>query len=1116
MSFTHLQVRSGYSLMNSTITIDKLADKARELNFDAIALTDEHVLYGAIPFYKACKANGIKPIIGMSADVTVNEETEACILLAKNNDGYKNLIKISTRIQLSQKNSIELSELEKYSSHLICILATIDTKMETLLLTETHDKIKAYLDTSWGMFQQGDFYLGIQNHGLETERKVNNSVKAFHEIYQVPAVAWNDVRYLNEKDDIAYDCLRAMKQDKKWSLKITDPSIRQRHLRSTAEMEEVFHAYWPEAISNTEKIKNQCHVIFDFEKRMLPSYPVPDQLDAHTYLEKLCWTNLEQKYEHITEEIANRLTYELNIIQSMQFSDYFLIVWDFIAYAKENKILVGPGRGSAAGSLVSYVLGITEVDPIQYDLLFERFLNPERVTMPDIDIDFSDHRRDEVIEYVRHKYGDEHVAQIITFGTFAARSLLRELIKTIGIDQQDANFILKEIPVQAKKSITEFVKESNDLQQYIKQSAPLKALFAVAAKLEGLPRHISTHAAGVVISDKSLTEYVPLTIGANETYLTQFPMNDLEAIGLLKMDFLGLRNLTLLERIIRTIEYSTKQQINLTEIPAEDSKTYRLLQKGNTNGVFQLESQGMKQVLTRLKPTTFEDIVAVNALFRPGPMENIPVYISRKHGQEKVEYPHPDLKPILEKTYGVLIYQEQIMQIAHKIAGFSLGEADILRRAVSKKQQQVMEEQKESFIQGCLQNGYPENTAEEIFNWIVKFSNYGFNRSHAVAYSMISYQLAYLKAHFPAGFFAELLSSFASQQEKVHAYIKELKELGITLAPPSINKSYGKYSVEKDNIRMGLMSIKGIGNQVVKEIIQTRKDGPFKSLFDFCLRVSLKVVNRQALEILIMAGSFDELHENRASLLASIDRALEQGELFKEFTDQASLFQDMLDMETEYVDIEDFSLTKKLSDEKDLLGIYISSHPLANYRSSLINSGYVSMAKALKMIGKKKVKSAGIVQAMKKIRTKRGDPMAFVTIGDETGDMEGVIFPDLFRNVHRWLEEGMIITFSGNIEARNNQSQWLFSEIKAFNHDEWDQNKKQRLFIKLTEQNNENALSFIKETVTSHKGDSPVIVYYQENRATYQLSQDYLINPDNDCLQVLKKHFGDDNVVLED
>lgn len=1117
MSFTHLKVRSGYSLMNSTITTSKLVDKARELQFDALALTDEHVLYGTIPFYKACKANGIKPIIGMTVEVrTAEDETETCVLLAKNNQGYKNLTKMSTHIQLSKKTGIEKADFEFYSNGLICILPAVNNSMEYLLLNETHDKVKAYLETAWNMFHSDDFYIGIQDHGLETERKINNSLKSFHEIYHIPVVAWNDVWYLDEKDDIAYDCLQAMKMDREWSLQITDPAIKQHHLRSATEMEQLFESLWPEVLTTTDLIKDKCNVTFDFERRMLPSYPVPDQLDAHTYLEKMCWKNAQLKYDSVTNEIAERLRYELSIIQSMQFSDYFLIVWDFIAYAKTNGILVGPGRGSAAGSVVAYVLGITEVDPIKYDLLFERFLNPERVTMPDIDIDFSDHRRDEVIDYVRNKYGDEHVAQIITFGTFAARSLLRELIKTIGIDQQDAYFILKEIPVQAKSTIVEYVKDSPDLQQYIKQSVKLKALFAVATKLEGLPRHISTHAAGVVISDEALVEDVPLTLGANDTGLTQFPMNDLEAIGLLKMDFLGLRNLTLLERIIKTVKYESKQIIQLNEIPDEDPSTYALLQKGKTNGVFQLESQGMKQVLTRLSPTVFEDIVAVNALYRPGPMENIPVYIDRKHGREKIDYPHPDLAPILEKTYGVLIYQEQIMQIAHQIAGFSLGQADILRRAVSKKQQSIMEQQQEAFIQGCLMNGYRKNVAEEIFKWIVKFSNYGFNRSHAVAYSRISYQLAYLKAHYPACFFAELLSSVASQQDKLHLYMKELKEMDITLAPPAINKSFGKYVVEQDSVRMGLHSIKGIGNQVIKEIVSVRKEGPFKSLFDFCLRVSPKAVNRKTLETLIMAGSFDEFHWNRASLLASVDQALEQGELFKEFTDQSNLFQEKLDLEADYVDIEDFSLMKKLSDEKELLGIYVSSHPLKKYRSILTDYEHVSVTRAQKLIGKKNLKSAGIVQAIKTIRTKRGESMAFVTIGDETGDMEAVIFPDLYRDVHRWLSEEAIITFAGKIEKRNDKIQCIISKVEVFDEEAWELNQKQRLFIKLTEQNNENALTTIKRIASQYRGGTSIIVYHQVNKSTYQLSNDYLINPTNQCLVLLRNHFGDDNVVLDE
>ncbi|WP_010532404.1 DNA polymerase III subunit alpha [Lentibacillus jeotgali] len=1116
MSFTHLQVRSGYSFMKSTITVEKLAEKAREAEFEALALTDEHVLYGAIPFYKACQRNGIKPIIGMYATVTSEGEgPDYCILLAKNNQGYQNLIRLSTQLQLSQKDGIDHSELAYYSDYLICILITADSQAGLLLMDEPYDRVKEYLDTKWHMFDREDFYLGVQDHGLREEERINQAIKAFRETNHTKAVLVNDVRYIDKKDDAAYDCLRAMRHDRNWPLRITDRAVKERHLRSASEVEALFGHDWPEVIEETSVIAENCHVKLDFDRRMLPSYPVPEQTGAHTYLEKICQENVTHKYKTVTKEIEDRLDYELNVIRSMQFSDYFLIVWDFVAYAKEHNILVGPGRGSAAGSLVAYVLGITEVDPIKYDLLFERFLNPERVTMPDIDIDFSDHRRDEVIDYVRAKYGNEHVGQIITFGTFAARSLLRELFKTMDVDQQDASFILKEMPVQARHPIATYVKESQDLQEYVKQSDKLKVLFSIAAKLEGLPRHMSTHAAGVVISEEPLVDHVPLTAGTHDTYLTQYAMNDLESIGLLKMDFLGLRNLTLLERILQTIQYTEKQTITLEDIPAEDEDTYNLLQRGRTNGVFQLESQGMKQVLTRLKPTTFEDIVAVNALFRPGPMENIPVYIDRKHEREKIEYLHPDLEPILKKTYGVLIYQEQIMQIAHHIGGFSLGQADILRRAVSKKQQQVMDEQHDIFIQGCLDNGYAEPVAEKIFQWIVKFSNYGFNRSHAVAYSQISYQLAYLKAHYPASFFAELLSSAVNQQDKADTYIKELKASGLSLVPPSINKSFGKYSVENKQIRMGFQSIKGIGHQAIKEIIRVRREGPFRSLFDFCLRVSLSVINRKTLETLVMAGAFDEIYDNRASLLASIDQALEQGELFKEFSGQSSLFQDKLDLEVNYVAIEDFSVMKKLADEKELLGIYVSSHPFNNYRNILKANGYITMSDAEKMEGKRNLKSAGIVQTIKTIRTKRGDPMAFLTIGDETGDMEAVVFPDLYREVHRWLAEEMLVAFTGKVERRNNQLQWIMAGMEKFNEQDWDIDQSERLFIKLTEDNRRNALTVIKDIANKNNGRTPVIVYDQKEGQTYQLSYEYLIEPDETCLDMLQNHFGTGNVVLD-
>lgn len=1116
MSYTHLQVRSGYSLMNSTITIEKLINEAKQLEFNALALTDERVLYGVIPFYKACVNNGIKPIIGMTVStVNENQDSEQCILLAKNNKGYKALGKISTEMGVSQKTGMKLKELGPFTDNIICIMPTGNhTKLRSLLESSTHKEVLEYIESWKGIFPDGDFYLGVQNHGQEIEHAVIQSLKTFHENHQIPVVAICDVRYLKERDDAAFDCLQAMKNGDSWPMHIADSSMKKRHLRSSDEMAQLFSS-WPEVLQETDVITNKCNVEIDFNQRLLPSFPVPENIEAHEYLEKICLKNVNEKYADVTAAVSSRLMYELDVIKSMQFSDYFLIVADFINFAKANQIVVGPGRGSSAGSIVAYLLGITDVDPIKYDLLFERFLNPERMTMPDIDVDFSDARRDEVIDYVKNKYGEEQVAQIITFGTFAARSLLREMIKTIGIDQQDANFILKQIPLQSKKRIAELVRESKELTQFIKQSDQLKILFSVAAKLEGIPRHISTHAAGVVISEEPLIEHVPLTIGANETSLTQYTMNDLEAIGLLKMDFLGLRNLTLVERIIKSINYSNQKKITLDELPERDERAFELLREGKTNGVFQLESQGMKKVLTELKPTAFEDIVAVNALYRPGPMDFIPTYINRKFKREKVVYPHPDLKPILEKTYGVLVYQEQIMQIANKIAGFSLGEADILRRAVSKKKQDVMDEQKEAFISGCLENGYDKTVAEEIFGWIVKFSNYGFPRSHAVAYSKISYQLSYLKAHYPASFFAELLSSSASQQDKVQAYIKEMKEMDLGLAPPSINHSFGKYTVEQNNIRMGLLTVKGIGNQVVKEIVSVRKEGQFKNLFDFCLRVSLKIVNRQVIELLILAGAFDETHSNRASLLASIDQAMEQGDLFREFNDQVSIFQDKIELEESYVSIEDFSKAKKLADEKELLGIYISDHPLKGHRKKLRGNGFVDLKNAEKLTGRRNIKSAAIIQSIKTIRTKRGDPMAFITISDETGDMEAVIFPDVYRDVSRWLSEEMLVMLEGKIESRNNRIQWLLSEIGTFDEDRLESVQKSRLFIRLTGQNSETALVEIKKVANLYPGSISIIIHHEKQKKTYQLASDYSINANYECLQAFRNYFGKENVVLE-
>ncbi|SDN05359.1 DNA polymerase III subunit alpha [Sediminibacillus halophilus] len=1105
MDFTHLQVRSGYSLMKSTIHISQLVEKAGELGYESLALTDEAVFHGTVPFYQACIAKGIKPILGMVVELEV--ERLPIILLAQSNQGYQQLLKLSTDLQLEESGSTSIDQLADFVKDVTGIIPMTKHFLESF----SFEYLSDLFQRSQGLFRQEDFYLGIDSSvGESTDLE---SWKRFSQTAGIPAIAVNDVRYLRESDRYAYDVLLSMRKGEKW-VPETKHEDTADFLKSKQELQDAFQ-FWPEALYKTGEVAAKCNVELQLDRRMLPSYPVPGEGSADEYLNKLCYDFIFEKYGHVTEQVKKRLDYELEVIRSMQFSDYFLIVWDFIRFAKQNGIMVGPGRGSAAGSLVAYVLGITEVDPVKYDLLFERFLNPERVSMPDIDVDFSDIRREEVIQYVKNKYGPDHVAQIITYGTFAARSLIRELIKTLQIDQQDAAFILKEIPHHTSQSISDIVRASESIMNYANKSPKLQTLFKVASRLEGLPRHVSTHAAGIVISEEPLVHHVPLIAGHNGVALTQFAMKELETIGLLKMDFLGLRNLSLLERITDSIERKEKLEIDLEDIPLNDEATFQLLRRGQTNGVFQLESKGMQSVLTDLQPTSFEDVVAVNALYRPGPMQYISVYVERKHNRESVQYPHPDLKPILEKTYGVLVYQEQIMQIANKMAGFSLGQADILRRAVSKKQHSVMQEQEQAFLKGCLANGYDQKAAHQIFDWIVRFSNYGFNRSHAVAYSMISYQLAYLKAHFPAHFMAEIMGAAAGQQEKIQLYINEAKQLNIKVLPPSINRSFGRFNVENRHIRMGMLSIKGVGGQAVKEIVQERKNnGPYKNIFDFCMRVSLKIVNRPVIESLILAGAFDEGNANRASLLGTIDQAMEQAELFGEFGDQPSLFQNSLELDVTYKKMDDFTDMQKLTFEKEVLGIYISSHPLAKYREQLRSAGYIHLEDSRHFVGRNNLKAGVIVQELKKIRTKRGDPMAFMTMGDEKGQMEAVIFPELYRQVNRWLKEESIILITGKVEQRNERWQWLLSGITPFDEEKLEVNDQKRLFLKIHEHNEEQVLLQIQKVADAFPGSSPVIVYHAGRKKTYQLSSNYHMQINNQSLNNLYQLLGKENVAV--
>ncbi|CEI84491.1 DNA polymerase III subunit alpha [Oceanobacillus oncorhynchi] len=1103
MTYTHISVKSGYSLMESTISIPKLVQKAKYLQYQSLCLTDEAVLYGAVSFYKACMDQGIKPIIGMRISVQMddNEQEIPCIVLAKNKTGYQQLLQLSTYLQTNQLDKLPVEQLGEYTDGVIGVLSgkaflragNDSSETESQLLFQQLKKAEAY-------FEEGDFYVGIDSasHQLQIWKKADFAY-----------VAMQNVVYLDEQDVLAYDCLQSMRFGEKWAPKRKEQLPEGHHFTSPEEMKQLFHT-WPELLDKTEEIAGKCTAYLHFDEQHLPSFPTPDQVTADTYLRERCEEGLQERYPVVTEAHRKRMEYELNTIINMNYSDYFLIVADFIQFAKDKHIMVGPGRGSSAGSIVAYILGITEVDPLKYNLLFERFLNPERLTMPDIDVDFSDIRRDEVIDYVRDKYGREHVAQIITFGTFATRSILRELMKTMDVHDQDVAYILREMKRASSKSIQRLLQDSTELASYVKASEKLKVLFTIAIKLEGLPRNVSTHAAGVVISEQPLMRDVPLTSSTGETYLTQYAMNELEAAGLLKMDFLGLRNLSLIERVMKGVAYTQNKGEILTHIPEQDEKTFAMLRQGETSGVFQLESTGMQRVLKELQPSSFEDIVAVNALYRPGPMDFIPVYIRRKFKQEAVTYPHPDLEPILKSTYGVLIYQEQIMQIAHRIAGFSLGEADILRRAVSKKKDNMMQQQEAAFIKGCLKNGYSQAVAAEIFSWIVRFSNYGFPRSHAVAYSKISYQLSYLKAHYPEVFFSCLLTDAKNQPEKLSMYQESLKELAIKILPPHINRSYQQFTVEKNMIRTGLAAIKSISYQALVHILEIRKEASFTSFFDFCMRIDIKKVNRAAIKNLILAGAFDTFHPNRASLIETINPALEQKELFQGMYEDASLFQDAL----EYTEAEDYSKIQKLTFEKELMGIYISNHPFESYRNVLRANGILSFKQAEEFIGKRKeIYTVGVVEEIKIIRTKNRERMAFLTVSDEDKKMDAVLFPDLFRQISNQLEEEQLVWMRVTVEERNQKRQFILKEIAALDLSEVDIPETNKLFIRMTNQDKSSVLKYLQQIAEQHPGKTPVIVYDPVNRETYQLANSYSLQVTEKEMRQLKNYFGNDNVV---
>lgn len=1051
MSFVHLHVHSEYSLLDGAARINSLVTEAKAMGMKALALTDHGVMYGTIPFYKACKAAGIKPIIGCEVYITSGSMHERqprkdqpnyhLVLLAENEAGYRNLMKLVSAAQLEgfhYKPRIDRNLLQKHHEGLIGLSSSLKGEVPQAILSEDYALAKRLALIYQSIFGADHFFLELQDHGLLDQKKVNNELVRLSKETGIPLVATNDVHYVREKDAEVQDVLLCIGTGKT----LNDPDRLRMHgnqffLKSPEEMSRLF-AYLPEAIANTVRIAERCEVEITFGQYRLPEFTVPMGQTAASYLRRKCVEGLAIRYPVVTPELETRLEMELATIEQMGFSDYFLIVWDFMKFAREQGILTGPGRGSAAGSLVSYVLYITQIDPIKYNLLFERFLNPARISMPDIDIDFSDERRDEVIEYVLQKYGKDRVAQIITFGTMAAKAAVRDVGRALDVPYAEVDRTAKQIPSMLGITIERAVALNPDLRQSAAKDGRIRRLIELAQAVEGLPRHASTHAAGVIISREPLTNVVPLQEGTEQTPLTQYPMDALEQLGLLKMDFLGLRNLSIIERTLKLIRQATDTTIDFEQLGDEDPATYALLAKADTTGVFQLESQGVRNVLRELKPTQFEDIIAVISLYRPGPMEFIPDFINAKHGRKRIHYPHPKLAPILKDTYGIIVYQEQIMQIASTMAGFSLGEADLLRRAVSKKKREILDEQRARFVQGALDLCYEAEAANEVYDMIVRFADYGFNRSHAAAYAVLAYQTAYLKANYPLPFTASLLSSVMGNHLKVAEYIEDIKKIGGQVLPPDVNESLIEFSVEGPAIRFGLAAIKNVGTHAMESIIRGRQKGRYRDLHDFLVRIDLRVCNRRVLESLILAGAMDSLGGHRAQLLEALDYALDKAvKKKKELEDrQLNLFQageieqtGFAEMSEELPRVVPFSNEKILEIEKELLGLYLSGHPLDPFEPLLSEMRTCRLGELIELEDRQEVWVGGRMNHVKWITTKQGKSMAFVHLEDRTAIVEVVVFPESFKQYQKLLDKDKLVFIKAKVQRQDEEVKCVAEKI---------------------------------------------------------------------------------------
>ncbi len=1138
--FVHLHNHSHYSLLDGACRVEQLIEAAVKCDMPAIALTDHGNMFGAIEFYKKALKAGLRPIIGVEAYVApgsrkekkatksnVSDTSYHLVLLAKNLEGYRNLMRLVSIGYIEgfyYKPRIDKEVLQKYHEGLIALSACLKGEVPHALLNRGYEVAKKIALEYREIFGD-DYYIEIQNHGIEEENKARQGLIELSRELSIPLVATNDIHYLKREDYQPHDVLICIQTGKDRN----DPNrlrynTDQIYFKTEQEMQKAF-AEFPEALRITEEIASKCHLLLNFDEKHLPKFHIPAEERVQTldeYLEKIVYEGARQRFGEITQEVEARLQHELNIIKKMGYAGYFLIVMDFVQYARQNKIPVGPGRGSAAGSLVSYCLGITNINPLEYGLIFERFLNPERVTMPDIDIDFCYERREEIIDYVKRKYGEKNVTQIITFGTMAARAVIRDVGRVLNIRYSDVDRIAKMIPPSPNMTLEKALELVPELKKLVEENETYQQLLQYSKVLEGLARHASTHAAGVVITPDELTNYTPLYKSPQGEITTQYDMKALEDIGVLKMDFLGLRTLTVIDKTIRNLAQKGIH-IDIDKIPLDDPETYEIFANGETVGIFQFESSGMREYLRKLKPQCLEDLIAMNALYRPGPMEWIDDFIQRKHGQKKIEYLHPALEPILRETYGIIVYQEQVMRIASELAGFSMGKADLLRRAMGKKIPQLMAEQRNLFVEGCRKRGIPENIANSIFDMMDKFAGYGFVKPHATCYALVAYQTAYLKRHYPAEFMAANLSSEMGNTKRVVVLIEECRRMGIKVLPPDVNKSFADFVVTDEGIRFGLGAVKNVGRSAIESIVKAREEGgPFKNIFDFCERVDQRAVNKKVLESLIQAGAMDSLEGYRAQKFAAVETAINfaQSTSLARSRGQTSLFDMVEDATPQYPPlplVNEWSNSELLAREKELLGFYVSGHPLTKYKVEVETFSTVSLDELESVPDGTHVRVCGIITESKNIVDRNNKPMAFVTLEDFTGTAEVIVFSKVYETARELLVPDSMVVVSGRVSTREEEEAKILCDEVFPLTEVWEKCAK-NLCLKLDAMGvDDPVLNEVSELLKQNPGNCNLIINVDIPEKNNQIirSKNIKVKPDPEIIHKLRQLLGQQNVWME-